>query len=280
MSNAFEGPSGDLHSALSFDLEHDASVERVLTPLWKEARWPLELLKLRMDGVRWGLGIPHGQGQPVLLIPGFMAGDIMMLEMYRWLRRIGYRAHLSNIPWNNDCPDKTGRKLVSRARAIHAQSGKKVRLIGHSLGGMLSKFVVQEAPEVVDRVITMGSPFRDLVKAHPAIVGIWDELKNKRSKVVGRNLKTSCGTGHCTCAFVKNMLQPKRVAPAQFAVYSKCDGVVEWTSCVEDDEQFNSEVGGTHIGLVYNAEAYKAVATRLAQNIDSSKLEVFGENNG
>lgn len=253
---------------LGNSLPPDPSVERVLTPLWLETRWPAEWVRLKMSPVYWGLGVPHGNGEPVLLVPGFLAGDWMMLELGRWLRRIGYKPYHANIVWNTDCPDVTARRLEQRAQAIFKREGIKIRLVGHSLGGMLSKYVVQESPQIIDRVVTMGSPFRDLVKAHPAIVGIWDKLKLKRSGVVGRNLKASCGTGHCTCGFVRNMLQPKGVSPAQFAIYSKKDGVVEWESCVEDVAENNSAVSGSHIGLIVEPNAYRALAERLAQSID------------
>ena len=268
MTLAYERTSDLLRSSLAFDYQHDASVERTITPLWKEAAWPMEWAKLRCSPVFFGIGVPRGHGETVVLVPGFMAGDLMMLELYRWLRRIGYRPWLSNITWNNDCPDETARKLERRVRAIADRTGDRLRLVGHSLGGMLSKYVVQESPELVDRVITVGSPFRDLVKAHPAIVGIWGDLKLKRSRVVGRNLKPSCGTGHCTCAFVSNMLQPKRVSPPQFSIYSKTDGIVDWTSCVEDDPEANTAIKGSHFGMVYNVAAYRAIAARLAQAIE------------
>ena len=179
-------------------LAHDDAVEETLTPLWREARWGLEWLHLRTSPVYWGVGVPHGRGQPVLLVPGFMSGDLMLLEMHRWLRRIGYRSSLSRIVWNNDCPDRTGRKLVHRLRALAARSGSRVTLIGHSLGGMLAKSVAQSAPEAVERVITLGSPFRALVRAHPAVIGLWDRLKQAQGGLIGR-ICMSCGTGHCTC---------------------------------------------------------------------------------
>ena len=246
-------------------LEHDPSVERVQTPLWLEGRWASEWMKLKMSPVYWGYGIPHGRGEPVLLVPGFLAGDWMMLEMARWLRRIGYKPFHANIVWNTDCPDLTARRLLQRAEALVKREGQKIKLIGHSLGGMLSKCVVQDAPQLIDRVITMGSPFRDLVKAHPAVIGMWDQLKLKRSRVVGRNLKASCGTGHCTCGFVRNMILPKSVKPPQYAIYSMKDGVVEWESCREEIEENNSVVQGSHIGLIVEPNAYRAVAERLAQ---------------
>lgn len=253
----------ELHDAF----EHDPSIEHTNTPLWREVIWPGEWMRLLTSGVFYGIGIPRGEQQPVMLVPGFMSGDITMLEMQRWLRRIGYDAYVSGIVWNTDCPDQTARHLTARLKSIHQKTGRKVSLVGHSLGGMLSKHIVQAEPTLIDRVITLGSPFASLVKAHPSVVGIWDKLKNARSGLIGRNLKASCATGYCTCGFVKSMIQPKEVAPPQFAVYSRKDGVADWQSCMEDDASANSEVNCTHIGMIFHPEVYRVVANRLAQEI-------------
>ncbi len=250
---------------------YDPSVEATLTPLWREAKWPVEWMRLRVSRVFVGCGVPRGHGEPVLLIPGFMAGDGLMLELHRWLKRIGYASNLSNIAWNNDCPDKTARALASRLRGIKQRSGHKVRIIGHSLGGMLAKSLVQEHPELIDRIITLGSPFRSLVKAHPAVVDIWDQLKVAQSPVVGRNLHASCGTGHCLCNFVRNLLQPEPSTVPQFAIYSRHDGVADWSSCVEDDPLANTEVRSTHIGMIFHPDVYRAIAARLNESTKATR---------
>ncbi|MBI2802857.1 MAG: hypothetical protein HYX63_21725 [Gammaproteobacteria bacterium] len=250
---------------------HDPSVEATLTPLWREAKWPVEWMRLRVSPVFMGCGVPRGHGEPVLLIPGFMAGDGLMLELHRWLKRIGYASNLSNIAWNNDCPDKTARALVSRLQGIKRRSGHKVRIIGHSLGGMLAKSLVQEHPELIDRIITLGSPFRSLVKAHPAVVDIWGQLKTAQSRVVGRNLHASCGTGHCLCNFVRNLLQPQPSTVPQFAIYSRDDGVADWSSCIEDDPRANTEVRSTHIGMIFHPDVYRAIAKRLNESIKAER---------
>lgn len=246
---------------------HDASVEALATPLWREWRWPLEWLRLRMSAAYCGRGIPHGEGEPVLLVPGFLAGDHVMMEMHRWLWRIGYAPHRSGIVWNTDCPDHTAQELARRVERIHGESGHPVRVIGHSLGGMLAKSLVQLVPRSIDRIITMGSPFRDLVRAHPAVVGLWDHLKAGQSSAVGRNLRASCGTGHCLCPFVRHLLDPEASDVPQFAVFSKRDGVVHWEGCIEDDAARNTEVHCTHIGMAFDAETYTVVAKRLAEAI-------------
>lgn len=263
-SSALPAPSNaTLGEAYAFD---DA-IEQTITPLWREARWGLEWVRLRMNPVYYGIGVPRGQGQPVLLIPGFMSGDLMMLEMHRWLKRIGYKSSLSRIPWNNDCPDKTAKKLIHRLRALADRSGTRVNLIGHSLGGMLAKSLVQDEPALIERVITLGSPFRSLVKAHPAIIGIWDKLKLAQGPLIGRNLHASCGTGHCTCGFVRNMNAPRSRGVAQFAIYSRKDGIADWSSCMEEDARLNSEVNCSHIGMVFDHTVYRAVAQRLAERV-------------
>lgn len=258
-----EDPAADFDNPFA----HDPSVQHTLTPIWREAVWGIDWVKLRLSPVFFGVGCERGNAEPVLLIPGFMAGDYLMLELHRWLKRIGYRSHLSNIVWNNDCPDRTARSLIQRARRIREESGQRVRVIGHSLGGMLAKSLIQENPELFDRIITLGSPFRSMVKAHPAVVGIWEKLKLNQSGVVGRNLRASCGTGHCLCSFVRHMIQPQPRAVAQFAVYSKNDGVADWSSCIEDDSRHNTEVKCTHIGMVFHPDVYRAIARRLAQRV-------------
>lgn len=252
-------------AAIGAAFAHDDAVERTLTPLWREAQWGLEWLRLRWSPLYYGVGVPHGHGEPVLLIPGFMSGDLMMLELCRWLRRIGYRPALSRIPWNNDCPDLTARKLTHQLRTLSGRSQRRVSVVGHSLGGMLARSIAQDAPELIECVITLGSPFRALVKAHPAIIGIWDLLKRSQGALIGRNLHASCGTGHCTCAFVRNLNTPRAVDTPQFAIYSRKDGVADWTSCMDPDPACNTEVHCSHIGMVFDTNTYRAVATRLAQ---------------
>src|SRR5436309_1073838 len=59
-------------------------------PIWREARVAYERAALSRDPVLRGQGVPRGDGRPVLLVPGFMAGDLSLGLMGRWLRQIGY----------------------------------------------------------------------------------------------------------------------------------------------------------------------------------------------
>lgn len=247
---------------------HDPSVEPTLTPIWREAIWPGEFARLHCHPIFWGRGVEHGDGRYVLVIPGFIANDLIMLPMRQWMRRIGYKPRKAHIHWNTNCPDKTANSLVRQVKLLHKKSGRKVILVGHSLGGMLAKTVVQKIPELVDRVVTLGSPFRDLVEAHPAVTGVWDYLKVGQGKLIGRHLKASCGTGYCVCSFVGSMISPAECDVPQFAIYSRNDGVVGWESCAEKNPDNNIEVNqASHMGLAFNVEAYKALAKRMAQQV-------------
>ena len=66
---------------------------------------------LLCDPVFYGAGVPNGDGSPVLLIPGFFAGDWSLSTLARWLSRIGYRPYLSGIDWNVGCPDEKSERL-------------------------------------------------------------------------------------------------------------------------------------------------------------------------
>src|SRR4051794_24322206 len=71
-----------------------------------EMRCQAELARLLVDPVYLGRGVPRGDGRPVVLIPGFLAGDGSLTVMAEWLGRIGYRSHGSGILWNVDCSDR------------------------------------------------------------------------------------------------------------------------------------------------------------------------------
>ncbi len=243
----------------------DPSLQAADTPLWREAFFGFDWLSLRMSPVYYGCGIPHGEGEPVVVVPGFLASDVSLTEMYAWLGRIGYRPYFSHIGRNADCPDAVASMLLATVRRANSETGMRVKLIGHSLGGMLARSVALDNPEYVDTVISMGSPFRDAVRAHPVIISAAASLRRGRGGSLGRNIRPSCFSGHCTCDFVRNMLAPAEYRDVRhFAIYSKRDGVVEWESCREQDPALNTEVASTHIGMAFHPAVYRAVAERLA----------------
>jgi pimeloyl-ACP methyl ester carboxylesterase len=253
------GPGGD-------PFEQDPSVQSANTPLWREILAPLEWLQLHCSPVYYGCGVRYGHGEPVVVIPGFLGSDVYLTELFSWLGRIGYVPYFSHIGQNADCPDHLAGVLLQTVRRARHETGMKPRLIGHSLGGMLARTLALEYPHHVGGVISMGSPFKDAVRAHPMIMTAADALRRGgRRGGVGANIKPSCFSGHCTCTFVKNMLAPGKYEVPHFAIYSRTDGVVEWESCVEDDKALNDEVSSTHVGMAFHAGTYRVLARRLAE---------------
>ncbi len=106
-----------------------------------------ELSALLKDPVFRGRGVPHGDGRPVLLIPGFLAGDWTLRMMHAWLGRVGYRAYLSGIVLNVQHSERMLAGLRRKVGAIQKETGSRVSLIGHSRGGLLAKVYSQRKPE-------------------------------------------------------------------------------------------------------------------------------------
>ena len=252
------------HAALARCAEPTA-LRATPTPLWREALFPLDWMSLRTSSVYWGAGVPHGEGEPVVVVPGFLATDVSMMELFWWLARIGYRPHFSNIGRNADCPDFIASKLLETIQKVHGETGQRVRLIGHSLGGLLSRSIALGFPEYVSCVISMGSPFRESGTAHPALIAATEALRGPAGKHVARNLKPSCFSGQCNCSFGRSMASPEEYEVAHYAVYSKTDGVVEWENCVEEDPSLNDEVSCTHMGMAFHPGVYQVLARRLRQ---------------
>jgi len=80
-------------------------------PLWREARIGLEAAALLRDPIFRGDGMADGRGRPVLLIPGFLAGDGSLSMMGGWLKRAGYRPSRTGILSNVNCAGVTVPRL-------------------------------------------------------------------------------------------------------------------------------------------------------------------------
>src|SRR5687767_4680703 len=83
-------------------------------PLWREARYGLELAGLRKSPVFHGAGVAPGQDRPVMLIPGFLAGDGTLATMTRWLRANGYRTRRAGMRANVACSEAACARLEAR----------------------------------------------------------------------------------------------------------------------------------------------------------------------
>jgi hypothetical protein len=239
-------------------LHFDRDERPAAVPIWREALVGLDWLTLRASPVFYGRGVQRGDGAPVVVVPGFLGSDRYLFELHGWLGRIGYRSYLSRIGRNAECPDLLVGRLTATVDVARTETGRRVHVIGHSLGGMLARMVAARRPDDIASVITLGSPFRG-IRSHPFIIRAVGAV---RARLHRQGRRTNCYTAACDCDSVSAL--DTRPPVTQIAVYTKTDGIVDWRTCINDDPDTNVEVPGTHIGLVFNPAVYRLIATRLA----------------
>ena len=228
-----------------------------------EVRWQAELARLLVDPIYRGEGVPRGDGGPVLLIPGFLAGDSSLSVMAGWLRRIGHDAHGAGISMNVDCSDKAVDRLERVLLRLHVKTGRPVAIVGHSRGGHFAKALAARHPDGVRAVVSLGSgldePFDISVPTKAAVTMVRGALRRLDPTTAERG----CLTTTCDCPFARDYAAPFPDAVPITSVWSKGDGVVRWRACVVPYAR-SVEVRGSHVGLAFNRHAYKAVAEALA----------------
>jgi triacylglycerol lipase len=244
--------------------------ERADVPILGEALFAAELVLLHAAPLYYGLGIPHGDGSAVVLIPAFLCPDAYLTPLHQWLARIGYRPFFSGIGFNAECPNLLIRHQLNQTieKAL-ATSGRKVHLIGHSLGGIIARALAAQRPADVASVITLGAPFRGTV-AHPSILRAAEMVRRRILAKHGMGVLPDCYTGHCTCDFLESLSCTMPASVAETAVYTEVDGIVDWHYCTTGRPEADFRVSGTHIGLAFNPSVYSIIAARLTHEGSSS----------
>lgn len=197
---------------------------------------------------------PRGDGHPVMVLPGFTTTDLSTTVIRRYLRQLGYDAHAWELGRNLGprAIGWEGEKLVARLEAIYEKTGKKVSLVGWSLGGILARQLSRRRPDLVRQVITLGSPFA----GDPRATNVWKAYEF----LTGQRLKDDD---------TQRQLRESELAPPvpSTAIFSKYDGIVAWQNCLEPEAATtdNIEVAGSHCGLGVNGAVLYAIADRLSQ---------------
>jgi len=104
-------------------------------------------------------GARDGAGQPVMVIPGILSSDSATALLRRTLDASGYRAHASELGFLTGIKAATLAHAVDRLAAVAAAEQRKVALVGWSLGGLYARVLAQRHPELVELVMTLGTPF-------------------------------------------------------------------------------------------------------------------------
>lgn len=203
---------------------------------------------------------PHGDGHPVLLVPGFMAGETTLIGLKLMLQNKGYDVHTWGLGRNMGFRSKHANALPQKIRHLHYITGKKVSLVGWSLGGVFSMYGAQNSLDCVRSIITLGSPVS---------VDAAGSQSPSAVKALYRLVSHRLGAGaHVMQPKVKVMRERRRLAIPTSCLYSVTDGVVPPQEATIDGDPAlheNIQVPGSHIGLGFNGIVLSIVADRLAQ---------------
>lgn len=254
--------------------ESDRRAERLLynwftrPSLLLEQRAGLELAQLFTSPVYYGAGIPRGDHAPVLLVPGFLGSDSYLSVLSGWLRRIGYDPYPSGVPLMAGSPAGLLDRIVRRVDQLSDATGRPVTVIGHSMGGMLGRLMVQLRPDRIAHLVTLGSPLTDDPRgaSHPLVAALADVLVADGVGPVAR-ARSRAAEGR----LMEMLVRPLPDAVRLTCVYSREDAVVHWRACIDGDGRAVShEVQGSHVGLAWNAQVYRYLGRSLLQPVTAA----------
>lgn len=225
-----------------------------------EARWPIEVAAFSMSRPLL-CALPAGDGHPVLVLPGFTAGDDSTIPLRGVLNDRGYAVRGWRLGRNVGPTSRIVAGMRRQLVAMHRTSGMRVSIVGWSLGGVYARLLARERPDMVRQVITLGSPYRITHGDRSSASHLWESLEHWHSDELPM-------IGH-----QEEALSPLTV-PAT-SIYTRDDGIVRWQLCIDatgpdapNPRAENIEVHGTHTGLGLNPSVIVAMLDRLAQAED------------
>ncbi len=217
--------------------------------LFREARFFLELPRLVLhfpDLARQS----RGRGQPILILPGYGAGDGSTTLLQLYLRFLGYQVHGWGIGRNTGDATELLPRILKRVISVSGSTEQQLSIIGWSLGGYLAREAARERPDLVRQVITLGTP------------------------VIGGPKYTAAALAYRRRGFDVEVLAAEVELRKQIclrtpvtAIYSRADGIVAWQACIDRAAANveHIEVPTTHLGFGFSADVYKIIAQQLAK---------------
>ena len=195
--------------------------------------------------------LPRGDGHGVLVLPGFLAGDYSTLPLRNLLRQLGYDAVGWKLGRNVHVDNERVEAMMACVDELYERTGRKVSIVGWSLGGVFARELAKQAPDKVRLVITLGSPIsdnRNFTNARP----LFEAINGKKPQPMR------------TGKFRKLGEAPP--VPTT-SILTKSDGIVHWRGSVQHGAGAveNIQVFASHCGLGVNPSAIYAIADRLAQ---------------
>lgn len=209
---------------------------------------------------------PHKRAahEPVLLVPGFMAGDYTLVAMAAFLRAQGFRTYRSGIQVNVGCTLEAAERLERRVETIALRRGRKVTIVGHSLGGMLARGLAARRPDLIHGIVSMGSPILAPGAVHQVLERSVDLLTRMTAAGFGGLMSEDCVAGACARESFDQSHAPLAEGVGFTAIYSRRDGIVDWKSCI-DPAAIAVEVSTSHCGMAFDPIVMDHVLAALRQ---------------
>ncbi len=233
-------------------------------PIWAESRAGWEVNALLRSAVYRGRDVPDAGGQPVLLIPGFLAGDNSLGLMTNWLRRTGHWTKSAGIRFNVDCSGAAMDRLEARLECLAEARGRKVAIVGQSRGGTFARALAVRRPDLVSGIVCLGSPVKDPLAVHPLVRLTVLSIGTLGSLGAPGFFRSDCREGHCCNSFWEDLGAPLPKGVGFVSLYSKTDGIVDYRACLDPAAE-QVEIRASHVGMSVNAEAYEHTASALAE---------------
>jgi len=235
-----------------------------MTAIGGEARYGLELAQL-LTSSRFRRSPSPRDPVPVLLIPGFMAGDGSLTVLRTWLRKRGHRVSMSGIRINVDCAERAVNRLQAHLNAFAADCGRPVTVIGQSRGGTLARVLAHREPASLCTLVTLGSPVVDPLAVSPAVRTALRSVAWLGDAGLPGLFSNGCRDGDCCADFRADLAASLPGSVRAVSVYSRSDGIVDWRACLDPDAEL-IEVQSSHCGMAVNMEVYGVLERVLAES--------------
>lgn len=216
----------------------------------REARGLIELPRLLL-GFPSLARQPRGNGEPIMLLPGYGAGDGSTTILKGYLRLLRYRARGWGLGRNRGSVGDSLPRLLRRLGNLSRRSKQKVTIVGWSFGGYLARELARERPDLVRLVITLGTP----------VVG------GPKYTVVAESYRKRGIDVDAIAAEVEERNRFASLDVPVVAIYSRSDAVVAWRACIDhlSPNIEHVEVQSSHLGFGFSPDVYRIIAQRLAQ---------------
>jgi hypothetical protein len=194
---------------------------------------------------------PRGDGHPVLVLPGLVTSDRSTVPLRTFLKGRGYATYGWALGRNYGPLPGFEEKMLGRVKQLADKHGRKVSLVGWSLGGIYARQLAKMLPDEVRGVITLGSPFN----GDPRATNAWKLYEFTSGHKVDDRERHMGGA-----------ISDSPPVPTT-AIYSRTDGICAWQCCVEHEgpRTESIEVEASHCGLGHHPAVVYAIADRLAQ---------------